>query len=109
MELKRQLGIYDVVSISSGAMLSGLFILPGLAYAITGPGVLASYMLAALLALTGMLSQAELTSAMPKAGGAYFFVSRSMGPSVGTVYGLITWLSLCLKSAMELLAVTIFA
>ncbi|MBN2298988.1 MAG: amino acid permease, partial [Deltaproteobacteria bacterium] len=29
--------------------------------------------------------------------------------SVGTVYGLITWLSLCLKSAMELLAVTIFA
>ncbi|HOO46492.1 MAG TPA: amino acid permease [Deltaproteobacteria bacterium] len=109
MELKRQLGIYDVVSISSGAMLSGLFILPGLAYAITGPGVLVSYLLAGLLALAGMLSQAELTSAMPKAGGAYFFVSRSMGPSVGTVYGVITWLSLCLKSAMELSAATIFA
>ncbi len=109
MNLKRRLGLLDVVSISSGAMLSGLFILPGLAYAISGPGVLVSYLLAGFLALTGMLSQAELTSAMPKAGGAYFFVSRSMGPSVGTIYGLITWLSLCLKSAMELFAVSVFA
>ncbi|HPR51178.1 MAG TPA: amino acid permease, partial [Deltaproteobacteria bacterium] len=109
MELKRQLGLIDVISISSGAMLSGLFILPGLAYMISGPGVIVSYLLAGLLAITGMLSQAELTSAMPKAGGAYFFVSRSMGPSVGTVYGMITWLSLCLKSAMELFAVSIFA
>lgn len=109
MQLKRQLGLIDVISISSGAMLSGLFILPGLAYMISGPGVIVSYLLAGLLAITGMLSQAELTSAMPKAGGAYFFVSRSMGPSVGTVYGMITWLSLCLKSAMELFAVSIFA
>ena len=109
MELKRQLGLLDVISISSGAMLSGLFILPGLAYMISGPGVIVSYLLAGFLAITGMLSQAELTSAMPKAGGAYFFVSRSMGPSVGTIYGLITWLSLCLKSSMELFAVSIFA
>ena len=109
MKLKRQLGLLDVISISSGAMLSGLFILPGLAYMISGPGVIMSYVLAGLLAITGMLSQAELTSAMPKAGGAYFFVSRSMGPSVGTIYGMITWLSLCLKSAMELFAVSIFA
>jgi len=109
MKLRRQLGLYELISISSGAMLSGLFILPGLAYSITGPSLLVSYVLAALLAVTGMLSQAELASAMPKAGGAYFFVSRSMGPSVGAVYGLITWLSLCLKSAVELTAVSIFA
>ncbi len=108
-DLKRRLGMVDAASVACGAMLSGLFILPGLAYAISGPGLLAAYLLAWLLAATGMLSQAELSSAMPKAGGAYFFVSRSMGPSVGTVYGLITWISLCLKSAVELLAVTIFA
>ena len=34
------------------------------------------------LALTGMLSQAELVSAMPKTGGDYFYVMRSMGPGV---------------------------
>lgn len=109
MQLQRKLGLIGVISIASGSMLSGLFILPGLGYAISGPGLLGSFILAGFLAVTGMLSQAELASAMPKAGGAYFFVSRSMGPSVGTVYGLITWLSLCLKSAVELVAVAIFA
>ncbi len=104
MQLKRDLGLLDVVAISCGAMLSGLFILPGLAYAQTGPSLLLAFQIAGIMALTGMFSQAELVSAMPKAGGAYFFVSRSMGPTVGTVYGLITWLSLCLKSAVELLA-----
>ena len=92
----------DVFGISTGAMLSGLFILPGLAYMHAGPAMLVSFFLAGLLALTGLLSQAELSSAMPKAGGTYFYVTRSMGSAVGTVYGLITWLSLVLKSAYEL-------
>ncbi|MEA2101150.1 MAG: amino acid permease [Thermodesulfobacteriota bacterium] len=94
----------DVISISCGAMLSGLFILPGMAFAQAGPSLMVSFVIAGMLAISGMLSQAELVSAMPKAGGAYFFVSRSMGPTVGAIYGLITWLALCLKSAVELLA-----
>jgi len=109
MQLKKELNLLDVFCISSGAMLSGLFILPGLAHAQAGPAILVSYILAGLIALTGMLSQAELASAMPKAGGTYFYVTRSMGPAVGTVYGLITWLSLSLKSAYELLFMATFA
>jgi len=103
MKLKKGLNLLDVFCIASGAMISGLFILPGLAYEQAGPGVLAAYVLAGILALTGVLSQAELASAMPKAGGTYFYVTRSMGAAVGTVYGLITWLSLALKSAYEIL------
>ncbi len=102
MELNKELGLLDVFCIACGAMLSSLFILPGLAYSIAGPAVLISYLLAGFLALTGLLSQAELASAMPKAGGTYFYVTRSMGDAVGTVYGLITWLSLALKVAYEL-------
>ena len=102
MKLRKELGLLDVFSICTGAMLSGLFILPGLAYAKAGPSVLLSYGLGALLAVTGLLSQGELASAMPKAGGTYFYVTRSMGAAVGTIYGLITWLSLSLKSAYEL-------
>ncbi len=102
MKLKRELTLLDVVCISTGAMLSGLFILPGLAYATAGPSILVSYLIAGALAVTGLLSQAELVSAMPKSGGTYFYVTRSMGPAVGTVYGLITWLALSLKSAYEL-------
>ena len=102
MELKKNLSKLDVFCISTGAMLSGLFLLPGHAFAQAGPAVLISYVIAGLLAFTGLLSQAELVSAMPKAGGTYFYITRSMGSAVGTVYGLITWFSLALKTAYEL-------
>jgi APA family basic amino acid/polyamine antiporter len=108
MKLNKVLSQIDVFCISSGAMLSGLFLLPGLAYAQAGPAALVSFSLAGLLALMGLLSQAELASAMPKAGGTYFYVTRSMGPGVGTVYGLITWLAMLLKSSYELLFLTTF-
>lgn len=84
MKLKKELNLLDVFCIASGAMISsGLFILPGLAHAQAGPAVILSYLFAGLLAMTGMLSQAELVSAMPKTGGTYFYVTRSMGPAMG--------------------------
>ena len=101
--LKKELNLLDVFCIASGSMISsGLFILPGIAHAQAGPAVIFSYFFAGLLAMTGMLSQAELVSAMPKAGGTYFYVTRTMGPAIGTVDGLLTWFSLCLKSAFAL-------
>jgi len=109
MKLKKVLNLIDVFSIAAGGMISaGLFVLPGLAYAKAGPAVVAAYLLAGLLALAGMLSQAELASAMPKSGGAYFYVTRSMGSAVGTVYGIITWAALCLKSAFALMGIGAF-
>ncbi|MFC1504258.1 amino acid permease [Spirochaetota bacterium] len=108
-KLKKELNLLDVFCIASGSMISsGLFILPGLAHAQAGPAVIVSYFLAGLLALTGMLSQAELVSAMPKAGGTYFYVTRSMGSAVGTIDGLITWFSLSLKSAFALVGMAAF-
>jgi APA family basic amino acid/polyamine antiporter len=110
MKLKKELTLVDVFCIASGAMISsGLFILPGLAHARAGPAVVVSYLVAGLLAMTGMLSQAELVSAMPKAGGTYFYITRAMGPAVGTVDGLITWFSLSLKSAFALVGMAAFA
>lgn len=110
MKLERGLSAIHVFAISAGMMVSaGLFILPGLAHAQAGPAVVISYLVAGLLATTGMLSQAELSSAMPKAGGAYFYVTRSMGAGVGTVYGLVTWFSLCLKAAFALVGIGLFA
>jgi amino acid transporter/mannitol/fructose-specific phosphotransferase system IIA component (Ntr-type) len=109
MKLKKELNLLDVFCIASGAMISsGIFILPGLAHARAGPAVVVSYLIAGLLAMTGMLSQAELVSAMPKAGGDYFYVTRSMGPAVGTVGGLMTWFSLSLKSAFALVGMAAF-
>lgn len=108
-KLKKALGLLDVFCIASGAMISsGLFILPALAYARTGPAVVFAYILAGILALPAMLSKAELATAMPKAGGVYFFIERSMGTAVGTVGGLASWFSLSFKSAFALLGIGIF-
>lgn len=108
-KLKKELNLLNVFCIASGAMISsGLFILPGLAHARAGPAVIVSYFLAGLLAMMGVLSQAELVSAMPKAGGTYFYATRSMGPAVGTVDGLLTWFSLSLKSAFALVGMAAF-
>lgn len=109
MKLKRELNLLDVFCIASGAMISsGLFVLPGLAHARAGPGVFVSYLLAGVLSITGMLCQAELVSAMPKSGGTYFYVTRSMGPAIGTVDGLLTWFALSLKSAFALVGMSAF-
>jgi APA family basic amino acid/polyamine antiporter len=109
MALKKDLNLLNIYAITVGAIMStGIFLLPGLAHARAGPAVLVSYLLAGILATAGMLSQAELASAMPKAGGTYFYVTRSMGPAVGTVYGLITLVALALKSAFELMGMAVF-
>ena len=70
MMLERKLRLIDVFCIASGAMISsGLFILPGLAFANAGPSVFLAYLLAGIFAVPALLSKAELATAMPKAGG----------------------------------------
>lgn len=102
-KLKKELKLLDVYAISTGAMFSsGFFLLPGLATAEAGPAAVLAYFLAGLLILPAMFSAAELSTAMPRAGGAYYFLDRSLGPLAGTVGGLGTWLALVLKSAFAL-------
>ncbi|MBT8487692.1 MAG: amino acid permease [Gemmatimonadetes bacterium] len=101
--LRKELGLVDVYAISTGAMFSsGFFLLPGLAAAQTGPSVSLAYLVAAIFILPAMFAVAELATAMPRAGGAYYFLDRSMGPLVGTVGGLGTWMALVFKSAFAL-------
>ena len=95
--LTRSLGLRHVFALSTGAMLSsGLFLLPGLAASKAGPAAVVAYLLAGVLAVPAMLSVSELATALPKAGGAYYFLERALGPAVGTVAGCGTWLSLVL-------------
>jgi len=108
--LRQSLGLIHVFCIASGAMISsGLFILPGMAYGRAGPAVILCYLMAGLLSLPGMLSIAEMSTAMPKAGADCYTIIRSMGPGVGTVAGLLSWFSLSMKSAFALLGLSVFA
>ncbi len=107
--LKKELGLFEVFSIASGAMISsGLFILPAIAYQQTGASVIVSYFIATLLMLPTLLSASELTTAMPKCGGDYFFIDRSMGPALGTIGGTASWFALSAKTAFALFGIGAF-
>lgn len=98
--LPRSFGAGVVFAVAAGAMISsGIFVLPAVAFARSGPAVILAYALAGVVALLGTLSVIELVTGMPKTGGDYFFVARSLGPLVGTVSGLLSWFALSAKSA----------
>ncbi|MCP3966973.1 MAG: amino acid permease [Lentisphaerae bacterium] len=102
-KLIKNLGALDVFCISSGAMISsGIFILPGLAFREVGPGVFVSYLIAGIFALLGTLAVIELSTAMPKAGGSYYYIERSLGPLAGTISGFLSWFALSLKTSFAI-------
>jgi amino acid transporter len=109
-KLIRHLGGIDVFCIAAGAMISsGLFVLPTLVYAKVGPAVILVYILAGIIILPALFAKAELATAMPRAGGGYFFIERSMGSGAGTIGGFASWFSISLKSAFALVGIGVFA
>jgi APA family basic amino acid/polyamine antiporter len=102
--LKKELKLLDVYAIATGTTLSaGFFLLPGLAAAQAGKALPLAYLLAVVPLIPAMFSIVELATAMPRAGGVYYFLDRTMGPLVGTVGGVGTWLALIFKVAFALI------
>ncbi|SNR38756.1 APC family permease [Halorubrum vacuolatum] len=102
-DLKRDLGLAETTAIAVGAMVgSGIFILPGIAYVTAGSAAVLAFVIAAILVLPAALSAAEMATAIPEDGGPYLFVERGMGPLMGTIAGVGTWMMLSLKSALAL-------
>ncbi len=104
VRLKKELHLFDVYVIATGAMISaGFFLLPGLAATYSGAGVVLAYLLSGVLLIPALLSKAELATAMPRAGGTYYYLDRTLGPLMGTIGGIGTFLTLVLKSAFALI------
>ncbi len=103
-KLKKELTLFDVYAVATGAMFSsGFFLLPGLAAVQTGPSVFLAYFLSGIIVLPTMFAVAELSPALPRAGGTYYIIDRALGPLIGTVGGYGSWLALILKSAFALI------
>lgn len=102
--LNKELGFLSVFALAAGTTLSaGFFLLPGIAVKEAGSAVVLAYLVAALPMIPATCSIVELVTAMPRAGGAYYFLDRSLGPMVGTIGGLGTWLALILKTSFALI------
>ncbi len=109
-KLKKELGLFDVFTISTGAMFSsGFFLLPGLASQYTGPSVFLAYLVSGLLIMPALFSIAEISTALPRSGGAYFFLDRSLGPLMGTIGGLGTYFALMFKTAFAIIGIGAYA
>ncbi|MBN1447968.1 MAG: amino acid permease [Bacteroidetes bacterium] len=102
--LRKGLKLLDVFAIATGTTLSGgLFLLPGIAAAQAGPAMILAYVIAAVPLVPAMFSIVELGTAMPRAGGLYYFLDRTLGPVSGMIGGIGTWLALILKAGFALI------
>jgi amino acid transporter len=92
-EFSRELSLFQITMMGVGMMIGwGVFVGTGVAIGAAGPGgVLLTFAFNGLIALFTALSYAELSSAIPKAGGAYNYASISFGKGVSFLVGWIEW------------------
>ncbi|QSG05940.1 amino acid permease [Halapricum desulfuricans] len=99
-ELAKDLGLVSAMTIGIGTMIgAGIFVLPGVAAQEAGPIVVASFVVGGVIAMVNALSISEIGTAMPKAGGGYYYVNRSLGPVFGSIAGMGDWMGLAFASA----------
>ncbi|MFC4448354.1 amino acid permease [Halorussus aquaticus] len=99
-ELAKDLGLLAALTIGVGTMIgAGIFVLPGQAAAAAGPAVALSFVVGGVISLFTALSASELGTAMPKAGGSYYYVNHALGPLFGCIAGWGNWMGLAFASA----------
>jgi len=99
-DLAKDLGPLAALTIGVGTMIgAGIFVLPRQAITEAGSFAVVSFLLGGGIALLTALSASELGTAMPRSGGAYFYVNHALGPLFGSVAGWANWLGLAFASA----------
>lgn len=81
-ELKRELGLLELVLLSVGGMVgAAIFVFPGATGQIAGPASILAWLTAGLLMALLALCYTELALAFPKAGGPAVFPYETLGPN----------------------------
>ncbi len=92
-ELSRELTLFHITMMGVGMMIgAGVFVGTGISIGKSGPGgVLLTFALNGVIALFTGLSYAELSSAIPKAGGAYNFARVGFSKGISFLAGWMEW------------------
>jgi APA family basic amino acid/polyamine antiporter len=96
-ELRRALGPWATIAVVIGTVIgSGIFLVPSdMIKAVGSPAmVFGVWIFGGILTLFGALTYAELSAALPAAGGEYVYLNAAYGPFFGFVYGWTqTWVA----------------
>lgn len=108
-QLRRDLGLSHAMLTVIGTVIgSGIFALPAVVFArAAAPGLgIAAWLIGGLISVAAALTVAELSAAMPHAGGTYQFLRVAYGPWLGFLQGWATFLAY--SSAMQAALAMIF-
>ena len=87
-ELSRDLGLTSALAIGIGTMIAaGIFTLSGLAIRNVGSAAIASFLLAAFVALFTALTYCEFVSIYPRTGEGYLYARRTFNPPLAYFVG----------------------
>src|SRR4030066_1183341 len=84
-QYRKSLGLLDLISFGVGGTIgSGIFVVPGIAAGIAGPGSLLAWLLVAISATCVMLSLGWASSKFPSTGAFYSIYSSVFGKHLST-------------------------
>lgn len=84
--LQRSIGLIGAVAIVVGGVLGmGVYVLVAEITAQAGRSIWLAFSVALAISVVGSLPLIQLASAMPRAGGGYFYTSRLLNPMLGTI------------------------
>jgi len=86
--MKKQFGLVSLILLGTNAIIgSGIYLLPGKAFALAGRDSLWVYLFDSILALLLALTFAEAAGRFDKAGGPYIYAKEAFGEFVGFEVG----------------------
>ncbi|MCL7413348.1 MAG: amino acid permease [ANME-2 cluster archaeon] len=92
IELSREMGVISATMIGVGAMIgAGIFVLTGIAAGEAGPALVIVFLLNGVVTAFTAMTYAELSSAIPEAGGGYLWVKHSLPGINGFISGWMSW------------------
>ncbi len=105
-ELKKDLGLVHVVMLCTGAIMgTGIFVIPGIAGGLLGPGSMILWVVVGLLTIPISLCFIELSSSYSVTGGPYVFVREAMGNFWGFITGWTAWIMACIYIGTHTIAI----
>ena len=108
--LSRRLGLVEAITIGIGGMIGGaIFEAIGVIAGIVGPGMIFSFMFAALLAALTGYSYTKLGPMFPESGGSFTYVYRAFRGRLFSIFvGYMLWFSYAAASSLYAIAFSFY-